>query len=400
MKEIVLTGDFREIGRQYGMACRGSIKVFTKVVQVMRALAERPGADFFTPKYRNLPLVLPRFFMNRKRYRAEARRYLEILSEHYPESLEMLAGMAQGARVDFDDLLFLNAAAEASLHCTAIAATGTESATGTPILAMNADEAKGVERFEVVLDVRPLMGYRYQVCAMKGVLYFNFGMNEKGLAMAGTFLFVNSDEDALARVPMLIYFSLLNRCATVDEATEAIRSLPRTDVGLVLYLADGERFVRVEQNAMDREIEIVEDGLRWNANFPNSDTMAPLGMLDAMNDVNSLFARNRIQRLTHFSESFRGSFDGDAMHTILSDHGIDIDGSHMRSMCMHPKHAGGKQTCAAMIADPAGRTMRIYTENPCENDMVAYDLGTLNGPIVEDPARLDASEGRASRRPR
>ncbi len=400
MKEIVLTGDFHEIGRQYGKSCRTSIKVFAKVVQVMRALAERPGADFFTPNYRNLPFVLPRFFSNRRRYRAEARQYTEILSTHYPESLDMLAGMSDGARVDFDDLLFLNAAAEASLHCTAIAATGTESATGTPILAMNADEAKGVERIEVVLDVRPETGYRYRVCAMKGVLYFNFGMNEKGLAMAGTFLFARSDEDAMARVPMLVYFSILNRCASVAEATEAIRSLPNADVGWVLYLADNERFVRVEQNAMDREIEIVENGLRWNANIPNSATMAPLSMLDGMSDVNSLFARNRIERLEHFSDRFRGAFDVDAMHTILSDHGVATDGTHMRSMCMHPKHAGGKQTCATMIADPARRTMRIYTKNPCENDVVEYDLGTLTRPGAEDPAGPDTPKGRVSMRTR
>ena len=374
MKEIVLTGDFTEIGRQYGKACRTSIRIFTKMVQVMTALAERPGADFFTPRYRNLPLVLPRFFANRRRYRAEARQYREILSTHYPESLDMLAGMAEGARVDFDDLLFLNAAAEASLHCTAMAATGGDSAAGTPLLAMNADEAKGVERFEVVLDVRPEIGYRYQICAMKGVLYFNFGMNEEGLAMASTFLFVENDEQALSGVPMLVYFSLLNRCATVAEATEAIRSLPRADVGIVLYLADAERFVRVEQSAMDREIEIVEDGLRWNTNFPNTETMAPFGMLDSMSDANSLFARNRMKRIKHFLPRFRGAIDADAMHTILSDHGVTTDGTHMRSMCMHPKHTGGKQTCASMIADPAQRTMHIYTKNPCANNVVEYDL--------------------------
>ena len=41
---------------------------------------------------------------------------------------------------------------------------------------------------------------------------------------------------------------------------------------------------------------------------------------------------------------------------------------------MHPKHTGGKQTCASMIADPAQRTMRIYTKNPCDNDLAEYHL--------------------------
>ncbi len=374
MKQITLTGDFREIGRQYGRACRGSIKVFTIAIQVMRALSERPGATFFNPRYRNLPFVIPRFFANRKRYRAEARKYRGILEEYYPESIDMLEGMAEGARVAFDDLLFLNAASEASLRCTAIAATGSESAAGTPLLAMNADEAKGTERLEAVFDIRPDSGYRYLVTAMKGVLYFNFGMNESGLAMAGTFLFLDIDEDARAQVPMLIYFSILNRCATVDEAVEAVRSLPTADVGLVLYLADAERFVRVEQSAMDREIEVVDNGLRWNANFPNSSTMAGFSILNELDDATSLFACNRIKRLTHFCDRFRGAFDAEAMHTVLSDHGDSTDETHLRSMCMHPKHAAGKQTCASMIADPARRVVRFYTANPCDDDFMEYTL--------------------------
>jgi hypothetical protein len=286
----------------------------------------------------------------------------------------MLAGMAEGARVAFDDLLFLNAAAEASFHCTVIAAAGSQSTTGTPFLAMNADEVKGVELFEVVLDVRPKIGYRHRVCAIQGVLSFNFGMNEKGLAMAGTLLFVKTDEEATSRIPMLIYFSILNRCGTVEEATEAIRSMPRTDVGFVLYVADGERFVRTEQSAMDREIEIVEEGLRWNANFPNTETMTRYGILEEIDDVTSLFGRNRIKRLDYFSDRFRGAFDLDALYAILSDHGRPNDGTHMRSMCMHPRHSAGKQTCASMTADPARRTMRVYAANPCTGDVTEYQL--------------------------
>lgn len=96
---------------------------------------------------------------------------------------------------------------------------------------------------------------------------------------------------------MLIYFSILIRCATVDDGVELIRSLPRTDGGLVLYLADAEKLVRVVQSAMEREIEIVEDELRWNANFPNSATVAQYSIIEQMDDATSLFARNRMKRL-------------------------------------------------------------------------------------------------------
>lgn len=374
MREITLRGDYRDMGRQYGRACRGQIKLFTKVVQLMTALSERPGADFFTPRYRNLPFVTASFFRNRRRYRAEARSYYDTIRAYYPEALDMLEGMAQGASVNLDDLVFLNAGAEASLHCTAVAATGNETATGEPVLAMNADEARGVERFEVVLNFHPEAGHRYRVCAMAGVLYYNFGMNERGLTLMSTFLFVHNESAAPAKMPILLYFSILNRCATVDEARELLESLPPTDVGTVVYVGDGEKFLRMEQSTMGREIEIVRDGLRWSVNFPTTPTLSPFSMLDEMDEASSLFARNRTARLDLLTPAYLGAFDSEAMHTILSDHGERDDGTFMRSMCMHPKHAAGKQTCASMIALPGQRTMRLYDPNPCQGKMKEYTL--------------------------
>jgi predicted choloylglycine hydrolase len=378
MKEFVLHGNYYEMGRQYGQHCRRNTKLFTKVVQVMVALAERPGAEIFTPQYRYLPLVLPHFFKNRRRYRVEAHKYVDNLNTYYPEGLEMLKGMADGARVDLGDLLFLNAAAEASLRCTALAATGNETATGEPILAMNADEAKGVERFEVVLDFQPDSGYRYQVCAMAGVLYYNFGMNEKGLVLMSTFLFLPNQSAEVSRVPMLLYFSILNRCATVDEAKELLESLPRCDVATVVHVGDAEKFLRIEQGPMGREIEIVEDGLRSNANFPMTQTLTPYSKIDEMDEASTLFARNRMGRLEQLSSTYRGAFDTEAMQAILSDHGDADDGTHMRSMCMHPKHTGGKQTCASIIALPRQRTFRLYGPNPCLNEVKEYGLYATN----------------------
>ena len=372
IREFVLSGSYHEMGRQYGEHCLRNIRLFTKVVQVMTALSERPGADFFTPRYRYLPRALVGFFKHRRRYRAEAHRYVDNIRTYYPEALDMLEGMAEGARVDLDDLLFLNAAAEASLACTAVAASGTETATGEPILAMNADETRGVERFEVALDFRPDSGYRYQVCAMEGVLYYNFGMNEKGLVLMSTFLFVRNESTPLSRMPTLLYFSILNRCATVDEARDLLESLPRCDVPTVVYVGDTEKFLRMETSPIGRDIEVVEDGLRWNANFPMTQTLASYSKIDVMDEAATLFARNRMGRLEHFSSTYRGAFDAQAMHTILSDHGDATDNTRMRSMCMHPKHTAGKQTCTSIIALPRQKTFRLYGPNPCLNKTKDY----------------------------
>ena len=372
MREFVLTGSYYEMGRQYGHYCRKEIKLFTKTIQIMTALSEHPDADFFSPNYRYLPSALLFFFKNRKRYRAQAREFIDNIKRYYPEGLEMLTGIAEGARVNFDDLLFLNVVPEISMRCTAIAAAGGETATGEPILAMNADEHKGTEKYEIMLDLQPDTGYRYKVASMAGVLYYNFGMNEKGLTLTSEFLWLKIDPTIKNRMPMLLYFSILNRCATVDEAKELLESLPNFGVGTAVYIGDSEKFLRMESNIVACEIEVVEDGVRWNANAPRTKTMAPYSKIDEMEEPATYYSKNREKRLEYLDRKYSGKFDTDAMYAIISDHGAPHDETHRRSMCMHPKHTNGAQTCASIIAMPRQKIFRVYEINPCLNKMKLY----------------------------
>jgi hypothetical protein len=128
----------------------------------------------------------------------------------------------------------------------------------------------------------------------------------------------------------------------------------------------------METSPVGREIEVVEDGLRSNANFPTTPTLTPYSNIDEMDEASTAFSRNRTRRLEHFSGRYRGAFDTEAMHAILSDHGDPFDGTHRRSMCMHPKDTGGHQTCASIIALPRQRTFRLYETNPCLNNVKEY----------------------------
>ena len=375
MKELELSGSFFEMGRQYGQGCRREIWFFSKAVQLMVALSERPGADFFDPQYRHLPREMTSFFKNRKRYRSQAREFLNSIEAHYPEGLDMMRGMAEGAKVDFEDLLFLNTAIELTRGCTSFAAVGDATASGRAVLGMNADEAKGVERTEIVLRVHPDTGYAYTVCAMAGYLPFNFGMNETGLTFMSHLLFLTPGSKASVGAPMLLYFSVLNRCSSVDEAKALLESLPCCGPGSIVYVADGERFLRMEANSAVRDIEVVDEGIRWSAMQPQTAALAPLNAIPGMSEANGLFSKNRTTRLRELSARFSGRLDAEAVRSILGDHGDPDDGTHMRSMCMHPKHAAGKQTCASMVALPAEKTCWFFEPNPCHNDSKRFAYG-------------------------
>ena len=373
MKELELRGSFFEMGRQYGRGCRREIWLFSKAVQLMVALSERPGADFFDPQYRHIPREMMRFFKNRKRYRSQAREFIDSIEAHYPEGLDMMRGMAEGAKVDFDDLLFLNTAIELTRGCTSYAAAGNATASGRTVLGMNADEAKGVERTEIVLRIRPDTGYAYTVCAMAGYLPFNFGMNETGLTFMSHLLFLKPGSDASVGAPMMLYFSVLNRCGTVAEAKAMLESLPCCGPGSTVYVADPARFLRMETNSAVRDIEVVDDGIRSNAMEPQTAVLSPLSAVADMTEANSLFSKNRTKRLRELSARFSGQLDAEAVQSILADHGDPHDETHMHSMCMHPKHAAGKQTCASMVALPAEKTCRFFEPNPCRNNSKRFD---------------------------
>lgn len=368
MRELVLAGTHFEMGQQYGRACRRQIWIFSKAAQLMVSLSERPGADLFNPKYRHLPAELARFSKNRQRHRRRAREFSDSLETYYPESLDMLRGMADGARVDFDDLLFLNTTPDLARGCTTIAAAGTATATGEPVLGMNADENRGVERLEVTLDIRPDHGYRHKVCAMAGFLPYNFGMNETGLTQIGELMFLNNESIAAPTAPMLLHASLLSRCGSVDDAKDLLESLPPCGSGSVVYVAGSEKFLRLETNAVASEIEVVEDGLRWNANAPQTPTIAPFSAIDDLSEPTSLFSRSRTRRLTTLCDRFAGRLDAAAVQSILADHGDPADDTHMHSMCMHPRHTAGKQTCASIVALPRRKTAKFFEPNPCRDD--------------------------------
>jgi len=65
------------------------------------------------------------------------------------------------------------------------------------------------------------------------------------------------------------------------------------------------------------EIEVVEDGVRWNAKNPPSKTMLPHSRIDQIDETTTLFSGKRNKRLALFVERFSGQFHAEAMYTII-----------------------------------------------------------------------------------
>ena len=73
----------------------------------------------------------------------------QCIKKYYPEILELIKGMADSAKVDYRDLIFINSLVEYSLKCSAFAATGDATKDGHPLIGMNADESKSIQKYYI-----------------------------------------------------------------------------------------------------------------------------------------------------------------------------------------------------------------------------------------------------------
>ncbi len=230
-------------------------------------------------------------------------------------------------------------------------------------------------KYEMLVDYRPATGYRYQVTAFAGWLGYNHGMNEKGLALASTLLFLRQPEGPQpVRPPMFVLMRALNTCATVDEARAWFESVPNHAVGSVFYVADAHKFMRVECSPEGRVYEVVENGSLGNANRVTSDELTHLDLVPELRQ--SFHAVSRTKRLATLLGNLDGRIDRDVMHRIASDHGDPSDATAGQSICQHAKLLRYNfQTLVSFVAQPRSRTFWITEGCPCcgEETEVRFD---------------------------
>ena len=195
MKEIILKGSFYEMGVQYGKACTKEIKSFANMAYLMASLAKRPGSQPFNP---NLWYFIPTFFTFKKekpKWQTLAKEYEKEIIKYHPDAIEFMKGIAEGAAIPYIDVLSLNISTENIITCSVWGASGKSTKNNEPLIAMNADEEPIVKKYETFLDIYPDKGYRYKVTAFSGWVGYNHGMNEKGLAVASSLLWIKPAEE-------------------------------------------------------------------------------------------------------------------------------------------------------------------------------------------------------------
>jgi len=239
---------------------------------------------------------------------------------------------------------------------------------------MNSDEVSDTKGLYAYIEVQPENGYSYKATCIYGLFLFNHGMNEHGLAVAGTLLFCDNP-DPKPRPPLIVYQRLLSECKDVAEARALFEQMPELNSSMVWYVADQENLLKVEITSQGKDYKEIKNGSSGNTNIATLPKAKALDMAPHMEynaNMNALFRAERMEKLLKMHD---GIINIRVMKEIASDHGEPGTHTHLKSMCQHTKKPGyDVLTLASYVAQPREKKYWYSDGNPCENPWEEVDV--------------------------
>ena len=349
---VRISGSPREMGRQFGEACRE---------QVAHSLEN--AKQLLNDAYDDLQLTW---------HGAEihSRKYLPFVQERYPQYYEELQGIAEGAGVNLEDLVVLNAMEAVTmdaLHlskCTSMAVNDLWTADGHVLLAHNEDWLPDDEGDVVIVHATPEKEPPYLAMTYGGLLP-NVGFNAYGLAQCVDSVHPN---DSRIGVPRLVNTRAVLAAKTPGEAMRHML-VPQRAAGYNHLLAheSGELY-NVEVSAREFAVLYGDAGYIAHTNHYQDPEMRKVeDEPDEYIDTRVRYHRaiNLLRRTPK--------------HTIKTLQSIQRDHlNYPNSICNHAEHRidplDREKTINALVIDLNARVMHLAWGNPCQNIYHSYHL--------------------------
>lgn len=349
---IKVKGTFREIGRQYGEACRAQVQHSLENARMIIATT-----------YEELELTW-------EGAQIQARKYLPFAQERYPKYVDEMMGYSEGANVPFDDVCVLTAMEAVTmdaLHltkCTSFAVNGERTADGHVLLAHNEDWLPEDEQDVVIVHAEPVNEPPF-IAMTYGALLPNIGFNAYGIAQACDSVYPNDSRIGIPRV--VVSRAVLGAKRPADAIRQML--IPQRGAGYNHMLAheSGELY-NVEVSARNFSFLYAENGALVHTNH----FLAPhMQAIEADSDelIATRVRYHRARRLLNLTE----------LHTLKTIQAIQKDHiNHPDSICNHADTEDNpldrEKTINAMVMDLTARALHIAWGNPCENNYHTYYL--------------------------
>lgn len=349
---IRVQGSHREIGRQIGESCRDKVQ---RSIQNGRQLIESAEE------------ILE---LNWDGAQIQARKYLPFVQERYPQYVDELYGIAEGANASFDDLVVLNAleaVTSDALHltkCTSMAVSDDVTADGHVLAAHNEDWLPEDEEDVYLVhaspdDEPPFLAMTY------GGLLPNVGFNGYGISQFCDTVYPNDCRIGIPRI--FVSRSVLAARTPKEAINRALVSQRAAGYNHLIAHESGEIY-NLEVSAKKFALLYAQEGFLAHTNF----------YLDANMQALENDPDERIGTRLRYYRAFR-LLKNTQLHSIKSLQSIQRDHvNHPNSICNHlepdMEPLDREKTINAMVIDLTARVMHFVWGNPCKNPYHAYYL--------------------------
>jgi isopenicillin-N N-acyltransferase-like protein len=292
----------------------------------------------------------------------QSRVYLAHSRAVYPQYIEELEGIAEGAQVPFEEV-FLTMCEELwesySWHgCTDMAARGKATLDGTTLLAHTNDLLPKSEALLVILKIKAPNEPEFLGISSGGIA-ISAGYNAAKISLTGNQLDSN---DVRPGVPRLLVVRAILGSRTLSEAmTHCLLPSRASSYNNVLADGSGEVF-SMEGSATDLEAIYISDDVMAHANHYTAPAMRRFER-DRSSLANSIIRHNRADYLLR--QNF-GKHTPELFRTLLADHA-----GYPTSIC---KHGEVTQTVFSIIIQLETLKAWIGRGHACETEYVAYQL--------------------------
>jgi isopenicillin-N N-acyltransferase-like protein len=278
--------------------------------------------------------------------------------------------MADGAAIDFNDLLALNcmeALTEDALHagCTSLAAAPEATADQTLLVGHNEDWLPDDFDAVYLIHARPAAEPAFLAVTYGGLLP-NIGFNEHGIAQCCDSVYPN---DVRIGVPRIFVSRAVLAAHTPSEAIRAAVNRQRAAGYNHLIAHSSGDIYSVEVSAENFEVIYGADGLLVHTNHYASAHMRAVER-DSEELISSRVRYNRASRLLR---SQAGRLSLKSLQAILADHV-----NYPQSICCHTETGDTpierQQTIASLLMDLTSQTMHVAWGTPCRSEYHAFRL--------------------------
>ncbi len=356
---VEASGTPYEKGVQYGAACpeeiRKTSKIFCDLLGMERAAAFSLGQKFVSQS-----------------------------REYVPDAIKMMEGIAKGAKLDFEEIFFLNVGVDLvcrygsgafSPGCTTFAASGEATVDGETIIGQSIDMAAWMEDIMVILKFRPNNGPAVISAWIYGCMPA-YGFNSAGLGVAANGFFYQAVvPDTYNGVPSETLFGyMILQGENISTALRRIYTTPRSNPnqlhvdGYMIANLSGD-IVYVESTWNDFNIIYPERGFLVHTNHFVTERFQSA---DIMGGV-SPDSYTRLGRLNTLMTSRHGELSVDVMKELYQEHNDYPD-----SLCRHEDkklpEADQGATSTVFISDLKNQKLYVTLGQACENEFIEYKL--------------------------